>query len=434
MFSWHEKTLRNLCRAAFGVLVALPTCAVLAAVVWCRTPISLEYHRCLLAERLALDVDLEQVSFPLPGVTLYEGVSLTDPETHRPLARCRALRCEADGNASSIVCSHAELLDTGRLDLVAELVARALRRSADEESVVDFEVPQLTLHLSRGLAPQTLTDVHGRLQAGTDQPQASVEFQLAGDEQAEPARFTFLRSAAEGNVGGTLAIETGSVPLPARMVELVFPAWHFVGPGTSLRGRISWQLAADGWTGELNGQITGIDLDAVVSERSGHRLSGTAEVVIEQARAEHGRLIEAAGTIKAGPGYVERSLLAAIAGELKATGNDPSAPGNDLADYDEMNFHFTIDKGGVTLHGLCTQAPGTLLVGHPRAPLLGEPDGPQPLLGLVRLMATSCDLAPADPTAQAVLGMLPVPAPAEVLNDLPQTPQAKIIKNPIRLH
>jgi hypothetical protein len=435
MFSWHETTLRGLCRLAFGLLVAVPTCAVLLAIVWCCSPLSLEYHRRVLANSLALDVELERVSFPRPGVTLYEGVSIVDPQTEQPLARCRALEWQNDGQNTSLICAQAELLDSSRLDLLGEIVDRHLRSQAGSTAVFEVVAPQLTLYLADGLGPQTLSNLHARLQAQADGPQGVLEFHLAGDEQEEqaaPARVTSLRSPAGQGATTSITVETGALSLPSRLVALCCPGWETWGPGSSFRGRLSWQQHADGWTGEVSGQITDIDLQRVVSDRTKHRLTGLAEVQLDRARAEKGRLVEAAGIIKAGPGVIGRRLLAAAAIQLHAAGNDPAVAQNDSADYEEMAIGFAIDEHGLTIEGLCAEAPGALLVSHDRTPMLDEPKpGPQSLLGLVRLLNNSGELVPADRSAQALLGVLPVVVAPAV--DSPMGPQARFLRgSPLR--
>ena len=427
MFSWHETTWRNLCRAAFVLLVVLPTCAVAAAVIWCRTPLSLHYHRHVLAERLALDVRIGRVSFSAPGVTIYEDFTLHDPEASRPLFHCDALEWQTGGQTLSITCWRAELFETRRLDLVAEAVNRQLRSLTGSQNTVQLDAPQLTLHPADGLAPQTLADVHGQLQTAADEPQAVLEFRLAGDDVAEPARISMTRNSAEQAGGGTVSLETGPRPLPARLVALCCPGWEAWSPASSFCGRLSWQPQASAWTGEVNGRISGVDLDALVTRRVGHRLSGeAAQVHLEHARVDAGRLTDAAGTITAGPGLVARSLLAAVASQLRRHGQQSFGAQRRSGAYDRLAIRFAIDSEGLVIQGLLDDSPGALLVGDAGDALLGEPPlGPQPLLGLVRILARSDEVVPADPTAQLLLGVLPLKA---------VTPQTSIGPSAHRLH
>ncbi|HEX4145367.1 MAG TPA: hypothetical protein VHY91_17815 [Pirellulales bacterium] len=449
MFSWHETTLRGLCRLAFGLLVVVPTCAVLSAIVWCHCPLSVEYYRRALAEQLALDVRLDRVSFPRPSVTRFQGLSLADPETNRPLAEFPELVWQTSGQTSSVHCPRAELMDSGRLDLLTELVARRLRLFAGAPAVVEIDAEQLTLHLADGGAPQTLTQVRGRLHGppgkppadgARSEPQGTVEFHLADQEKGAPARVTFYRTRSPSRATTSMKIDTGPTALPARLVELFCPGWETWGSESTFCGELWWQQRADGLAGEVSGTIAGVDLDKLVSSRSEHRLSGLAEVELEKARFQRGRLLDAVGSVHAGPGLVRRSLLAAAAIQLHFTGNNPAAAWNDLAPYDEMAFHFAIDERGLRIQGLCSQSPGAVLMGRVHGQLLGEPAGPlgepigpQPLLGVVRLLADLGDAVPADPAAQALLGVLPPPLATPRSIDPPvQARRNKDSNNPLR--
>ena len=448
MFSWHETTLRGLCRLAFGLLVAAPTCAVLLAVVWCRSSLSVEYYRRAIADQLALDVRLERVSFPRPNVTLLTGLTLADPETARPLAQFGDLEWRTVGLKSSVTCRQAELLDSSRLDLLAELVARRLRLFAGAKTVVEIQAEQLTLQLSADTAPQTLTKVHGQLQGAPSkppaqgaksEPQGTVEFHLAGQEKGAPARISFYRAVSQARATISMQIDTGPTPLPSRLIELCCPGWETWGLDSTFRGELWWQQRADGLAGEARGLVAGVDLDKLISTRSEHQLSGVAEVQLDGVRFQHGRLLDATGSIHAGPGLVGRSLLAAAVRQLRATGNNPAAPREDLAPYNEMAFRFAIDERGLRIRGLCSGSLGAVFVGRngpmlgePTGPL-GEPIGPQSLLGVVRLLATVGDAVPADPAAQSLLSVLPVPVAQSTGLDAPaQADRAKEHKNPYR--
>ena len=208
-----------------------------------------------------------------------------------------------------------------------------------------------------------------------------------------------------------MKIVTGPTPLPSRLIALCCPAWEAWGRSSNVRGELWWQQRADGWAGGVCGRVTGVDLAKLVLMRSEHRLSGVAEVRLDRVRFERGRLLDAAGSIHAGPGWVGRSLLAAAASQLHATGNNPAAARGDLAAYDEMAFSFAIDEHGLAIQGLCSQAPGAVFMERVHGRLLGEPPpGLQPLLGVVRMLAPLGEAVSADPAAQSLLSILPVPA------------------------
>ena len=106
-----------------------------------------------------------------------------------------------------------------------------------------------------------------------------------------------------------------------------------------------------------------------------------------------------------------RSLLAAMAKQLHAVGNNPVAARRDLAEYDEMAFSFQIECTRIgDSRDFARSRRERYFVG-PVGPLLGEPPGPQSLLAVAWLLANSNLVVPANAAAQSLLGVLPVPAP-----------------------
>jgi hypothetical protein len=70
-------------------------------------------------------------------------------------------------------------------------------------------------------------------------------------------------------------------------------------------------------------------------------------------------------------------------------------------------------------------------LGKTGAVLLGEPPGTASVLGLARMLASSGEIVPADPTAQALLRLLPAPVPAAApAHETPVPPTARL--HPLR--
>ncbi len=212
MFTWHDTTRRRFCRLAFLALVVGPACAVLLAAIWVRTPLARASHRRALAERLALDVKLERVSFPRPEVTRYESLIVTDPETGDWLARIGRLEVDDAGSKTRITCTEPELNAT-RLDLFWELAARRLRRQASIERPVELHSPKLTLYFAGDA--QTLVDVHTRFKQGESGPQGLVVFHLADQDRAAEVRMALLRTSPAARAPRLPAPRTPERPRPA---------------------------------------------------------------------------------------------------------------------------------------------------------------------------------------------------------------------------
>ena len=209
MFSWHETTLRGLCRLAFGLLVAVPTCAVLLAVVWCRCPLSVEYYRRAIcraigarrsvgagqfsaAQRHAVHRDcrwpIPRPPARWPNSERWSG----EPAAKNPRSLARRPNCWI---AAGSICS--PNWSPGGCGVFA-----------GSQAVVEIQAQQLTLHLADGTAPQTLTEVRGQLQGRAEraagarrasEPQGTVEFQSGGSGRGgsgDGSPSTALRSRA----------------------------------------------------------------------------------------------------------------------------------------------------------------------------------------------------------------------------------------------
>src|SRR5690242_16671324 len=99
----QDRTRRMICRMAFLALCVVPTVGVFA---WSSSRMSPERtieSAAELSRGLGLKVSLAGASNPRPGVSLYDGVEMADPETSVPLARMRFLEVADTNSATAIV-------------------------------------------------------------------------------------------------------------------------------------------------------------------------------------------------------------------------------------------------------------------------------------------------------------------------------------------
>ena len=87
----HDRTRRLVCRVAFLALGVLPAAGVLAWSGWRGGAWHQRVCAAELSRTVGLQVSCNAVSYPRPGIVLYQGVELSDPETAAPLARMRFL-------------------------------------------------------------------------------------------------------------------------------------------------------------------------------------------------------------------------------------------------------------------------------------------------------------------------------------------------------
>ena len=113
----------------------------------------------------------------------------------------------------------------------------------------------------------------------------------------------------------------------------------------------------------------------------------------------------------AGPGRIDRSLLAAAVDRLGLTPAAGPLPDGDLVEYQQLAFSATLDAEGLTLHGRCDGAGRGALLSDGRHRLLGESQQqPTPAVALVRtLVPQNAVQVPASRQTDWLLRHLPVP-------------------------
>ena len=82
----HDRTRRKICIAAFFAVCVLPTCCLFAWGISRHNPWHASAYAQQLESYLGLNVTIDHVEHPLPGVIRYHGVRLCDPETGQVVA------------------------------------------------------------------------------------------------------------------------------------------------------------------------------------------------------------------------------------------------------------------------------------------------------------------------------------------------------------
>ena len=463
MFRLHDNTRRRICRAVFLLLCVVPTAGVS---VWCarrHLPGVAAAEAQRLERELGLGVSLAGLRYLRPGRVLYEGLELADPETGRPLLRCRALEAdwqqftdrEGRPRASLVlIASQPEIEAAAAHPQVGarqvgaplgELLDRVLRRATILRMVpggsrtdVRLAAGQLTLRAADG--SQTLSGLRGSIESFAGGTQAEASFRLAGIETPQPIRIRIVRNRQITPPATGFELDTGGGAVPCGLLAVGLPLLERLGPRSRLRGYIWASQTGDnqtstGWEGEFAGQVYDVDLDDLVTGHFPHKLGGVAQVTVQSARFRRQRLEEASGTLVAGPGVISRSLIDAAVEQLGLVrGVEPQTPG-ELVPYEQLAAGFLIDARGLRLQGGCSGAghrsealvAGTILADR-QGPLLGEPVvQPQPVVALVRtLVPASQHQVPATRQTDWLIGHLPVPQVVPPADARPEQPQARL--------
>jgi hypothetical protein len=152
-------------------------------------------------------------------------------------------------------------------------------------------------------------------------------------------------------------------------------------------------------------------METATADRFPHTLHGTAQLTVQPARFRAGRLVEAVGSLAAGPGLVRNSLVSAAADRLRMTLRAESDASSPLVAYDRLAVSFRIGPDGLQLRGECAPAGSGAILVDRYGPLLSEPiSQPLPVAALVQaLSAPSAVQVPATRQADWLLRRLPIP-------------------------
>ena len=407
----------------FLLVCVAPTAGVLAWGVSRWVPWHTTAEASRLSRELGLRVSLTGVRHPRPGVVVYEGLQLADPETGQTLLGCRRLEGtwgppeNPKGRAArslTLVATGPEIEAVG-LEPLAELVRQGLgRRASWSRLEVRLGAGEATLRSTDG--PWTLTTVEGFLRPVVGGSYGEIGFRPADVPTTEPVRICVGRDCREKPPRTGLELYTGGGTLPCSLLSLGLPGLERLGRSSGFRGYLWINRKPEGLAHELTGQFSGVDLESLLGACSPHQITGRAQVTIEVARLLDGRLEEASGSITAGPGLVGRSLLDASVESLGLErGAEPRSPGK-LVPYEQLAASFQIDSEGLRVRGACpVLGHGTVMVDH-FSRLLAEPEAsaqPIPVGALVRTLVPSGGVpVPATRASDWLMRVLPLPEAA----------------------
>ena len=418
MFQLHDKTRRRIALAAFVLAGLLP---LLLTAGWCverHLPGCVRAEADALGRQLGLAVKLEAVRHLRPGVVLYDGIELADPETGQTMLRSRCLevawrrRADSQGQIRPTLCVIASQpeVEMSQIGAAWRWLQRLLENPPDR-LLANVQISADAVTLQAEGRSQTMSDVAALLETLPGRSSAQIDFCLAGVKTQEPAWMRMVRNREVSPPASRFELSTGDGELPCSVLALVVDELKSLGPHCRFHGLVWASETPDGWEGEVAGQLAELDLGSLISEHFPHRLSGVGRATIASSRFHRGRLEECCGVIAAEGGKISRSLLVAANERLGLVLGPAPIPPGDRVPYEELAMSIVLDANGLRLRGLCTTAePGTIL-SDGRNRLLGEPPrGSQPVAALVQaLVPESVVQVPACRQADWLLHHLPVP-------------------------
>ena len=412
-------------------LCLVPSALVAAWCVAVNLPGYRSAHERRVAQRVGWDARLQEASSPRPGLLLYTGLELADPQSGRLLARAPFVEIDSSSDRTTVRLPHPAVANGLRLEAFFKLAERLLNSMDRRE--IDFQCQNVTLHLSDG--DKTLTNLSGTLRHDDSESRLVVKFRLAtaGKQDAAPsqsaaAEITIVRQRGSSE-HTTFEFTTGGTPLPCNLIAASWPGARRLGKTSTFDGRIMAHEQTGVWNLQLAGRFGQIDLQQLVAPFP-HKLTGTAEVELKQATVHDGRIDKALGKLVAGPGTISRSLIHAACDNLGLEASRPAASGRDnrLA-YRQLNLAFEIDETGLIVRGEFPQAKSAVLVDDKQVLVRNLTATRQPAVNLLRtLVPASAVQVPATRETSGLAALLPVPPVVPPPGSEQPLPQANALR------
>jgi hypothetical protein len=423
MFPLYDHTRRQICMTAFLGLCVLPTLAVTGGSIARRLPWHRQAEEQRLSQELGLDVSIGSMQHTQPGVVRYAGLKLSDPETGEELFRCAELAATWTSMTDShgqtrpaivLAAAQAESATTAWQRL-HEVLRRQLECLGGRPEVeIRVTADQWTLH--SGDETQVLQVVEGTgVGLMSNGIQAQLAFRLPGASSSQPVRMRIARNRQISPPENEFDLETGPNFVPCRLLAAGLKELSALGPNCRFSGCLQTFSAPGGWSGDLSGRLSAVDLGYLARENFAATITGTADITLQKVKFQRGRIDEVSGRIASGPGQLGPGLSAALVKHMRFV-PAPQMPvtGESLA-FDRLGLDFWIDSRGVSIAGHCAGMlgvgmPGAVAVAGDRAILSQPAVRPQPVAALIQALVPGGEISiPATRQTGWLARLLPVP-------------------------
>ena len=308
MFSFHEKTLRRIGLVGFGLFCVAPTLAVLAWIISLHLPAHRRDVERSFSRILGMDVRIETVRHPKPGLTALEDVEIRTAESGEVILRSKSVEISSRWNGPAELNATRVTVEAKHYPAVEELFRRLLTRKVKPDAFqVRVNVGEFNVRLTEKTR-STLLDVRGMIASEPEESQTHWNFRLGDETSAEPVRLSFRRKRSDGPVTTIMGVHTGKGEISSELLGLGLP-WMRVFGAAEFSGKIQTESHGGGTETQLLGRWRDVEVETLVHDRESAKITGLADLRVSYARFYNGRLAQATGVLRLGAGSVAPDLL-----------------------------------------------------------------------------------------------------------------------------
>jgi hypothetical protein len=431
MFPVTRPFRQILATALLVVLTVLPT-GYVATMAWrINCPGHVRDVEVELGRQLGFQVTLADVCYPRPGEAVYRGIVLRQEEprgkTFAELVRAEEVRLQRAERDLTLLVENPQFhveSPVQSLTLLGQLMQRSVALPFER---ISFLAPTCQLDLDGNELLYTLGEVAGEFLADAAAPTLKLAYHFPGAGAGTHCELTLTRDRRKEPLETSLVLKTvdGS-PLPARVLNVFFDAADWLGADAKLEGALSLrQAGGQNWEADFQGTLFDVDLAKLVGRRfPRHRLTGRAQVVLQQARwgersSASSGWIHVKGDLTAGPGTIGVELIEALTREMKFRPSSRLVALDSRrteVDFRALGLSFELHSSGeVEIQGrLGAEFPPDAVLAGATTALLAAPRGIASVHGLFK---TLFPVSPSDPGV-----LIPLTSESQVLLSLPVPP------------
>lgn len=384
----HPTTRRWICRSAFVVFCLLPTSLVLARIVARKLPSYTRRMEVLLSNELDMGVAVDNLWHPRPGVSVAEGVVITDPESGTVFARIGQIRMTYLAGKCQLLLDETEL-NGERLTQIYHRMHRRLQRRPDLEQI-SVKLNGSRIKLQTDQEEYHLTNLDLQYEPGQKETTVLLDFRVADFKMAEETRIRWERKHDAKPPFTRVQCYTQGSALPCRLLTGFLPEVRRLGEDCTINGFVSADFhQEEGWKAEGEFVLDQVDMDQLVTDLFAQQLSGKASIGVHRLVVCDDRLLVCSGEFHMQEGTVSRSLLENAVQHISIQPRQTlKFLEGESVPFESLDFGFRVDGNGFQLSGRSAEpAVGAILFIRPGV-VFYEPVGnqPVPLVNLIRML------------------------------------------------
>ena len=389
MRSLHEITQQWLCRILFVVAGVLPMLAVLAWSATIQTPWHKAATERRLAESLDLDVEIAAAEFPLPAVSRFQSLKLSDPHSERLIAQFDSLEIR-ESDSGWMVSSDGVVVERESLGVLTHWLARTIQRRSGT-TPENVHVSFTNVQFSDGDTAKCKITSEWTREDEVVRLNVILDMEDAGSGTRVAMAALFDRGDSQRNV--RFVLDTQGNSLACSSVAAVAPGVRSFGDEATFQGKL-WArlptekgLAPERWLVDaMTGRLANVDLSQVTQVMGDKILDTRADVTIRGALFEDGRLVKAAGELDAEQGTVDAALMGRLVNEFQLRSKLNNTEQLERLGFDRLALAFAVDRQGVLIEGRANNS--LAIISSERGTIATQPScEPVPLVSMLQAVA-----------------------------------------------